>query len=248
MNVNSIKSDIIKSGIIAGCIWLIFRDIFILCSLFCCWLIFHDFHSRRVVRVSFNDSPPSALYKPYITVLAILALLFAWQPFHIWRFEHYLSSIATELADSHPAKVHCNKALDTIVDREPTYSHANPKSGEIVFQPPDCERLMDYLDHPDHANRYELHSLNTFTHESMHVRGEMNEAKTECEAVQRNYRTAKLLGVPDNIARKNALDFYYGSYMELKTAGPNAARYFSDQCAPDKEMDENLVDSTWADL
>ena len=105
----------------------------------------------------------------------------------------------------------------------------------------------DYL--PAHLDiNDELHSLNILTHESMHVRGELNEAITECQAVQRNYRAAKLLGVPDNIARKNALEYYYGSYMQLKEGGPNAARYFSDQCAPGKEMDEHLSDSTWITL
>ncbi len=41
-----------------------------------------------------------------------------------------------------------------------------------------------------------------FTHQSMHVRGDLNEARTDCQAVQRNYWAAKLLGVPDTIARR----------------------------------------------
>ncbi len=75
---------------------------------------------------------------------------------------------------------------------------------------------MDYLSHPDRADLYELYSLHTLTHESMHVRGELNEAITDCEAIQRAYRAAKLLGIPDNIARKNALEYYYGPYTQLK--------------------------------
>ena len=84
-----------------------------------------------------------------------------------------------------------------------------------------------------------------FTHESMHVRGELNEAKTECEAVQRNYRAAKLLGVPDDIARKNALDYYSILYKRRAIIGGLAGSYYSDQCAPGKAMDEHLEDSTW---
>jgi len=221
--------------------------LWILISLFFCWLIFREFQ-QSMAPPGFDRPPPTPVYKPYVAILLVLALLFAWPPIHYWHFQRYLSAIATELADSHPAQVHCNTAFDSIFDRETTFSHANPKNGEIVFQPPWCERLMDYLDHPDRANQYELHSLNTLTHESMHVRGELNEAITECEAVQRNYRAAKLLGVPDYIARKNALEYYYGSYMQLKVGGPNAVRYFSDQCAPGKEMDEHLSDSTWITL
>jgi hypothetical protein len=58
---------------------------------------------------------------------------------------------------------------------------------------PWCGTLMSYLAHPEHATDIEVESLDIFTHESMHIRGEMNEARTECEAVQRNYRVAKLL-------------------------------------------------------
>jgi hypothetical protein len=42
----------------------------------------------------------------------------------------------------------------------------------------------------------------------MHVRVELNEAPTECETAQRNYRAARLLGVPDAIAKRYALDYY----------------------------------------
>lgn len=104
---------------------------------------------------------------------------------------------------------------------------------------------MDYLDHPDRANPKELFSLNLFSHESMHVRGEHDEAKTECQAVQRNYRAAKLLGVADSTARKNAMDYYLGDYMMRRKQGWFSSRYFSEQCAPGKEMDEHLNDSTW---
>lgn len=221
--------------------------LWILISLFFWWLIFREF-KRSMTALGLDRAPPEPVYKPYVAILLVLALLFAWTPFRKWHFERRLSSIATELADSHPAKVHCNTALDSIFDREMTFSHASPETGEIVFQPPECEILMDYLDHPDRANPYELHSLGLLTHESMHVRGELNEAVTECEAIQRNYRTAKLLGVPDDIARKNALDYYYGQYMQLKERGWNAARYFSYQCAPGKELDEHLSDSTWTVL
>ena len=85
-----------------------------------------------------------------------------------------------------------------------------------------------------------------FTHESMHVRGELNEGRTECEAVQRNYRAAKLLGVPDVIAKRNALDYYNNLYKERGNQGIMQAAYYSDECAPGKAMDEHLTDSTWA--
>jgi hypothetical protein len=74
----------------------------------------------------------------------------------------------------------------------------------------------------------------------------MNEARTECEAIQRNYRSAKLLGVPDGIAKQNALDIYNVSYQERGAIGGMQSAYYSDQCAPGKAMDEHLPDSTWS--
>ena len=91
---------------------------------------------------------------------------------------------------------------------------------------------MSYLAHPDRATELEIESLDIFTHESMHVRGEMNEARTECEAVQRNYRAAKLLGVPDGTAKRNALDYYNITYQMRGKIGGMQGAYYSDQCAP----------------
>ncbi len=220
--------------------------VWILASLFFCGLIVREIINSKLPKPGYDD--PEPIYKPYLYGCLILALSFAWPPFHNWRFERFLSANATKLADLKPAKVHCNSAVDSIFDSEPTFSHANPQNGEIVFQPPLCDKLMNYLDHPERADPYELYSLGIFTHESMHVRGELDEAKTECQAIQRNYRAAKLLGVPDKIARKNALAYYYGHYMQLKEGGPNAVRYFSEQCAPGQELDEHLSDSTWLTL
>ena len=73
----------------------------------------------------------------------------------------------------------------------------------------------------------------------MHARGEYNEAKTECLSVQRNYRTAKLLGVADDIAKQNALDYYDKYYLKSSDG------YLSKECAPGKILDEHLSDSTW---
>lgn len=221
--------------------------IWILISLFFCWMIFREFRSRMVTARGFDRPSTAPISKPYVAVLLLLALLFAWPPFHYWHFQRFLSAKATELADSHRAKVHCNTIFDTFFDANYlAIGHANPETGEIGIQYPWCNTLMAYLDHPYKANRQEIASLDMFTHESMHVRGEYNEARTECEAIQRNYRAAKLLGVPDHIARKNALDYYNGDYLTRDRSGPMAAEYFSDQCAPGKALDEHLSDSTWA--
>jgi hypothetical protein len=222
--------------------------LWILISLLLCWLIYREFRNSQEAPMGFLEIPITRpVSKPYVTVLAVLALLFAWSPVHYWIFQRYLSAKATELADFHAAKVHCNTLFDTYLDPNLLAAgHANPRTGEIGIQYPWCSRLMDYLAHPQRADRAEIASLNLFTHESMHVRGEINEAVTECEAVQRNYRAAKLLGVPDRVAKKNALAYYFGQYLQRADSGVLSRDYFSEECAPGKSLDEHLIDSTWA--
>lgn len=213
-------------------------------SLFFLWCAFREVYSSIVPPPGYDL--PRPVYKPYLAIVLMLAVLFAWPTVHRWYFEHYLSGIATLLAEGHRAQVHCNTVLDTMFDTEMLAAgHASLRTGKIVFQHPWCDRLSSYLRHPGRASEEELTSLGILTHESMHVRGERNEARTECEAVQRNYRTARLLGVPDDIARKNALD-YYNMYKRRREMGILAAGYYSDECAPGKALDEHLEDSTWA--
>jgi hypothetical protein len=218
--------------------------LWILTASFFGWCAFREISASIVAPAGFDF--PRPISKPYLAVVLVLAASFAWPPVHTWYFQWLLSGKATELADNHRAKVHCNTLFDTMLDPAMLYSgHANPKTGSIVIQKPWCSTLMAYLRHPDRASHQELDSLDLFTHESMHIRGELNEARTECQAVQRDYRAARLLGVPEATARKNALDIYNVNYQERGTIGGMQAEYYSDQCAPGKAMDEHLDDSTW---
>jgi len=221
--------------------------LWILTSLFFLWCAFREIRASIVAPRDFDS--PRPVDKAYLVTVLVLAVLFVWPPLQRWNFEHYLSEKATELADNHRAKVHCNTIFDTMFDPAMLASgHANPETGRIGIQHPWCNTLRSYLSHPHRASPDELWSLGLFTHESMHVRGELNEARTECEAVQRNYRAAKLLGVPDGIAKANALDYYNIMYKGRGQIGGMQGEYYSDQCAPGKAMDEHLSDSTWAPL
>ena len=219
--------------------------LWILVSLFFLWCAYREIRNSIVAPAGFYT--PAPISKPYLAIVSTLALVFAWPTVHTWYFQWFLSAKATELADNHRAIVHCNTTFDTMLDTEMLAAgHANPRTGKIGIQHPWCDILMAYLRHPNRASEKELESLDIFTHESMHIRGEMNEALTECEAVQRNYRAAKLLGVPDGTAKKNALDYYNVAYQQRGRIGGMQSAYYSDQCAPGKAMDEHLPDSTWA--
>jgi len=219
--------------------------LWILTSLFFCWCAFREIRNSVVAPPGFDQPRPAS--KSFLALVLALAVLFAWPPIHTWYFEEFLSNRATVLADGHRAKVHCNTLFDTMMDPEMLASgHANPRTGKIGIQQPWCGTLMSYLRHPGRASYAELNSLDLFTHESMHIRGELNEVRTECQAVQRNYRAAQLLGVPDAIAKRNALDLYNINYQDRGRIGGLTGGYYSAQCAPGKALDEHLSDSTWA--
>jgi len=219
--------------------------LWILISVFFCWCAFREIRGSFVAPPGFDF--PSPVNVSYLMLVATVAVLFAWPTVHRWYFERWLSHKATELADQHRATVHCNTLIDTMLDTEMlSAGHASPTTGRIVIQKPWCSTLMSYLAHPGRASEQEIQSLNLFTHESMHVRGEMNEALTECEAVQRNYRAAKLLGVSDTTAKQNALEYYHVTYPMRGVVGGMQGAYYSKECAPGQAMDEHLSDSTWA--
>ncbi|WP_131782843.1 hypothetical protein [Legionella gresilensis] len=216
--------------------------IWTLLALFFWWLIYRELKNPISKFLGFETDMALPVSKGYLALLFVLALLCSWLSLSQWHFQRYLTKVARQLSQNPSAIVHCNTLFDTIFDEEVGITgHADIKKGYIVIQYPRCKFLKNYISHPKQATLEELISLNTLTHESMHVRGEYNEAKTECQAIQRNYLTAKLLGVPAQIAKKNALDYYARVYLKRRDM------YFSKDCAAGKKLDEQLPDSIWAE-
>lgn len=197
-------------------------------SLFFLWMIYRELNSEKAL---------DTFALGYIAVLAVLAILSGYPIIDHWRFERLLSAKATELADNKRAKVKCATVFQSVYDKFGLAGTGNPYTGEIVLQYPTCNDLRDYLDSPETANTKQITSLHVFTHEAMHVRGEMNEQKTDCQAIQRNIRAARMLGVRAHIAEQTAKDYYEGAYRFHP--------YFSKECAPGKKLDEQLSGSIW---
>lgn len=202
--------------------------ILLVVSLFFFWLIYREINSPQELD---NFS------KGYIAVLFPLALLSGKPIIDHWRFESLLSSKATLLADGKPADVKCATVFQSVYDKFGLAGTGNPTTGEIVLQYPTCNDLRDYLEAPETASQKAITSLHVFTHEAMHVRGEMNEQKTDCQAIQRNVRAARMLGVRAHIAEVSALAYYEGPYRTHP--------YFSAECAKGKALDEDLSESIW---
>lgn len=176
--------------------------------------------------------------KTYVAICVLIALAAAWSPLQIMRFESRLSANASVLADGRPAQVHCNTAFDAMFDNAVNViGHANPDTGDIVFQLSWCEKLMDYIINPEQANSTTRYSLMLFTHEVMHIRGELNEQKTECQAIQRNHIAGEMLGVSKALSKKHTLEYFQRQYPHHP--------YYTEHCGPGKAYDEALFDAVW---
>ncbi len=203
--------------------------------------VYHGFVPMR------GYAQPQDIQKTYVVIALVLAAACAYTPLRYLRFEHFLTERARLLSGSDKAQVHCNTFFDTAVDPMSLASgHANPETGRIVFQKPWCSVLMAHLRNPGKLDREGIFSVQMFAHEAMHIRGERNEAVTECQAIQRHVRAARLLGIPEAVAREGAMTYYRSFYQQRRQIGGMQAAYYSDECAPGKRLDEKLPDSPWA--
>jgi hypothetical protein len=214
-------------------------------SIFFLWLATREIYYGYVPRKGF-DNPNPNISKPFVLTTLAIAVALAYTPVRYWHFERYIAEKARILSETDKATVHCNTFFDSMIDPNVfTIGHVYIDTGRIVFQHPWCGHLMDYLDQPEKAKPEGVISLLILTHESMHIRGELNEARTECQAVQRYVRAAMLFGVAERVAKAQGLAYYNGLYKSRSTHGHMSSKYYSDECAPGKALDEKLSDSTW---
>jgi hypothetical protein len=214
-------------------------------SAFFAWLSIREIYFGFVPRAGY-DNPNPTISMPYVLTTAVIAAAFAYTPIRYAYFENFLSEKARILSGSDKAVVHCNTFVDSMFDGNVfAVGHAQFETGRIVFQHPWCGNLMDHLKRPEKVTPEGLMSVQIFAHESMHIRGEHNEAITECQAIQRYARAAQLLGVRESVAKRNGMTYYVNDYKKRAVQGWMSSQYYSDQCAPGKALDEKLSDSTW---
>jgi len=103
-----------------------------------------------------------------------------------------------------------------------------------------CGELRSYMHkHGRHPSLDEVIAVHVLTHESMHMRGETREAVAECEAVQRDYQTAQLLGASPAVARQLAVTYWRDVYPDMPSD------YVTADCRAGGSRDEHLPTSPW---
>ncbi|CAA6811566.1 MAG: Unknown protein [uncultured Thiotrichaceae bacterium] len=176
----------------------------------------------------------------YLGGVFVLLIASAWLPIKYWSFEREMARNVTQLTGVAGVSFHCNSAFDSIFDNDlGVAGHANPYTKKVVFQVGWCDALMRYIEDPMGANQEAKFSMHMFTHEAMHIRGEMVEQRTDCQALQRDVEAAVILGVPQHIAKDHTEEFYTTVYPKHP--------YYTNLCAPGKALDEYLIHPPWGE-
>lgn len=217
-------------------LWQVLAGLFV-------WLALCELDSGIAAKPGYPDRGEISAW--YLGTMLAIAVSFAYLPMLTWLFERFLADKARIIAESKNVTVHCNTLFDTAFHPMLLAAgHANPETGHIVFQKPWSGVLMGHLKHPERMDEKEILIVQMFTHEAMHARGESNEAITECQATQRHYRAACLLGLPEDIARISGMQFDRANYETRRQIGGMQVPTYSEKCVPGMELDEKLEDST----
>jgi hypothetical protein len=179
-----------------------------------------------------------------MSILVVIAIVAGVLVVRHAQLQDRLAAAASVLA-GHVVQVRCETLSQAWTD-------AHPELGYVQFDPdgrPElratitvqtCHALSDWLGSDrEHPSLQEVIAVHVLTHESMHLAGQANEARAECAAVQRDVRTATLLGASLVQARGLAVVYWRQVYPRLPEA------YESSDCAQGGALDEGLPDTPW---
>jgi hypothetical protein len=193
-----------------------------------------------------------AFFLLFVFALLTFALRHAAEPAAAKANDLRLSTIASEIARRH-VSVRCEGAggdLTSVDGTSGTTEFINGKpADETVLQEGVCETLHNYsrltkrgLDCPlpcDGSTLETAWSLNALAHESYHLAGVRNEARTECYALQAIDFVALRLGASEEQARQLAAY----SFAQLPPRMPDA--YSSPLCRDGGAWDLRPASRIW---
>jgi hypothetical protein len=179
-----------------------------------------------------------------VVLLAVLAVGAATPGMLRARQERRLAGVASELA-GRPVAVRCQAFGGAFVDAGVELGYVrwradgSPEDWTLLKRDA-CRDLAAYVRaggrRPSRAQVVAVHVL---THEAMHLAGHTDESVAECAAVQRDARTARLLGAPAGEALALAVAYWRTVYPRMPDG------YRSSACRPGGAMDEHLPDAPW---
>ena len=179
-----------------------------------------------------------------VSLLVLVAVVAAIPGAERKMEERRLARVASVLAGRH-VSVHCQDGAEAFVDAGSElgwvrFGADGVPEPRTLIKRAQCQDLKSYLKHRSDPSWDEMVAVHVLTHESMHMRGEPNEAVAECEAVQRDAVTATELGASPEQAHALAVRYWQQVYPRMPED------YVSSDCAPGGRLDEHLPTSPWS--
>ena len=181
--------------------------------------------------------------KVTVTLLVVIAVALAVPTVLRHREEGRLAKVASVLVGQ-PVTVHCQTFGQTFTDLSGDlgyvkYGPDGPEPHTTIMRGP-CGDLRNYYG-GDQArpSAQEIIAVHVLTHESMHMRGQENEAFADCEAMQRDAETAQLLGATPEEGLALARAYWITDYPNMPDG------YRSEECKLGGNLDEQLPDPPW---
>jgi hypothetical protein len=202
-----------------------------------------------VIRWMAHRTDPLGRRRPFPAIsFALCLLLGAGAAVPVLRhhlLERRLSAAASTLTPF-PVRIRCQTASGTLLDAHGDLGHVRADADGI----PEHEALVKYDPCGDVASWLgsgsgaatpdQVVAVHVLTHETMHMLGETDEAKTECLAVQRDQAMARALGASPQAAAALARRYWTVVYPRMPDD------YRSSQCGPGEEWDERRSGAPWA--
>jgi hypothetical protein len=183
---------------------------------------------------------------PWVSVALLVLLAVAGAVPGVLRAhqERRLGRAASVLAGARVA-VRCQTLGGAFVDGGPELGYVRWRADGhpepwALLKRDQCRHLGAYVRSGTHRpSRDQVLAVHVLTHEAMHLSGRLDEAAAECAAVQRDARTARLLGAADADAAGLAAAYWHDLYPLMPDG------YRSPECRSGGALDEQLADAPW---
>ena len=179
-----------------------------------------------------------------LSLLVVVAVVAAVPGARRGSEERRLERAADKLVGHH-VDVHCQTGAHALLDAGlelgyVLFDEDGVPEPETVIKKQPCRDLAAYLrSDKSSPTPDQVVAVHVLTHESMHMRGEVDEAVTECEAVQRDAVTALVLGADHTEALALARAYWRDVYPRMPDD------YATTDCAPGRSLDEGLATAPW---
>lgn len=152
--------------------------------------------------------------------------------------EYKLSSVADDISGKKGAKVHCQRLseafFDTKVSAAGHVSSDKPNLAVVNYE--QCQHIFSWMEKgKDEPTRDQTHAIHVLTHEAVHVSGQLNEAITECTAINRDHITVTKLGGSEELGHKIASSYYTSIWPSM------SKEYILEGCAINPKFDSIRV-------